>query len=780
MMNKTEPISDSSKKGLRSRSRLRRPCSKKIVWWMALVPVAVLLLIVLIVRLDKADNYISRAMASKAIALAMADKDTVMASDKTAASHFSSDGKTEWYAKYMDFLIDQGVLKEDKGYTEQYAESAFTYGEAAFAADRLSPGLSQALNVSKKKYNKPMPKTDWWLFYDSLLKKADTAHAVKSENLLLYGTPANVKDASAWTAYTDKGVLGFEGLSLDAYIDHQIKVYMRGTEIIYMQEDVSDEVVYKNVWLMPGDKNSLNLYVGNIVRQFPMIEEISSETEGVLADVTIKKKTIQKVSLKKDTIEGKVLSVRDDSIEIEGYGTLKLDPDFKVYKTYGVVKELRKKDIVVGYNLDRFVVSGKKVCAALQVKSFAAKNIRVLITNTDSSSIFHKEVRLKSETPLHISYLDQDGTKQTETVPAGKELVIGKQDERLKNSRIFVEPEDQQSGIQVTSIKRMKKIPSYLGSFEISLDSGGLLLLNELDLEDYLTRVVPSEMPASYELEALKAQAVCARTYAYLQIRANYYSQYGAHVDDTTKFQVYNKEGASERTDMAVKETYGQMAFYQGNPVETYYFSTSCGHTTDGTIWGASLADVPYLKGIFLTEDKRPYDLTTNEAFVPFIKGQGEKNYDSGFPMYRWTTKFTNEDMKERISDIGTIQAIMVTSRGTGGIAKTIQVIGSDGEKTISGESRIRSLLCSKNQVIVKNDRKTLTGWDSLPSAFIAVDETARDDKGVRTFTVWGGGYGHGVGMSQNAAQEMAREGKKYKEILTYFFDGVEIKELGQ
>ena len=65
-----------------------------------------------------------------------------------------------------------------------------------------------------------------------------------------------------------------------------------------------------------------------------------------------------------------------------------------------------------------------------------------------------------------------------------------------------------------------------------------------------------------------------------------------------------------------------------------------------------------------------------------------------------------------------------------------------------------------------------------LPSAFFSVDETARDEeKGIRTFTIWGGGYGHGVGMSQNGAQEMAREGKNYEEILTFFYDGVEIRD---
>ena len=72
-----------------------------------------------------------------------------------------------------------------------------------------------------------------------------------------------------------------------------------------------------------------------------------------------------------------------------------------------------------------------------------------------------------------------------------------------------------------------------------------------------------------------------------------------------------------------------------------------------------------------------------------------------------------------------------------------------------------------------------MTGWATLPSAFIAVDETARDDEtGSRTFTIWGGGYGHGVGMSQNGAQEMARQGKDYMDILTFFYDGVEIREI--
>ena len=284
-------------------------------------------------------------------------------------------------------------------------------------------------------------------------------------------------------------------------------------------------------------------------------------------------------------------------------------------------------------------------------------------------------------------------------------------------------------------------------------------------------------MPSNYELEALKAGSCW--TYAYRQIKANAHSRYGAHVDDSTNYQVYNNTESSERTNLAVKETVtGKIVYYNDTPAETYYFSTSCGYSTDGTIWGVSKDEVPYLKGIGLTEKKKIPDLTDNDTFLKFIQGQGEQNYDSSFPMYRWKTTITNKKLQQKVDTIGEIQGIFVTSRGTGGIAQTVQIVGSEGTKTLKGQSQIRSVLGSESLVYKKNDGTELTGWSTLPSAFFSVDETARDEeKDIRTFTIWGGGYGHGVGMSQNGAQEMAREGKNYEEILMFFYDGVEIRD---
>lgn len=773
--------------------------TKKMVYWTGAVAAVVILLIIVIAMLDRGGNYVSRALAGKAMVLGMTDRESCEAWGKEHEPVIPAGAKSQWYAKYLDYLAGNGYMElpgedaaeggdregdgsgaEERAVKEleDFAAGALTYGEAAFAAERLEPGLSKALGVSKKKYGEPMPKDEWWLFYETFLEKADPEGKVQKKNVILYGTPANVEGAGSWAAYTSEGELQFEGLSLDAYIDHEISVYIRGTDIIRMDRDVSDEIVYKNAWLEPDQEtDQMDVYIGDIVRSFPLEDAVKEETGGVLADVSLDGGKIKKLSLKKDTIEGKVLAVRDNAIEIEGYGNVALADDFKVYKTYGMVQEARKKDILVGYDIQKFVVEDKRICAALLVKSFDARNIRVLLMDTGFQSIFHDTVTLKCSVPMKVTLGDYQFT-----VEAGKKFTVFDGDERLRRAdrRFIIEPEDPTESIDVTTIERGQGTPSYQGSLEISQEKEGLLLLNDLDVEDYLTKVVPSEMPASYEMEALKAQAVCARTYAYRQIKANAYSKYGAHVDDSTSYQVYNNTASSERTDTAVKETYGQMVFYNDSPAETYYFSTSCGHTTDGTIWGAAQSAVPYLKGVSLTDGRTVRkELTDSEAFEEFIRDKSVRTYDSSFPMYRWETKLTNKALQETITDIGEIQALFITERGTGGIAKKLKIYGSGGEKTISGESQIRSTLGSSDLVYKKNDGKTLTGWSSLPSAYIAIDETARDEEsGLRTFTIWGGGYGHGVGMSQNGAQQMAREGKDYKDILTFFYDGVEVREL--
>ena len=161
----------------------------------------------------------------------------------------------------------------------------------------------------------------------------------------------------------------------------------------------------------------------------------------------------------------------------------------------------------------------------------------------------------------------------------------------------------------------------YRGIFEIRKYPEGYGVVNELPLEQYLYGVVPSEMPASYERDALCTQAVCARSYACIQLMRGDYAALGAHVDDTTNYQVYRKQEEDPDTNLAVDDTVGEVVKYQGEVAETYFFSTSCGITGDMSVWNAEPGEeTNYLQGTSLLTDGTMPDISDEEKFAAFIK----------------------------------------------------------------------------------------------------------------------------------------------------------------
>lgn len=749
---------------------------KTFIGFVVGIPLLVLLLIVIILVNEPEPSGISRGLAYKSAALLLTDREScekALADQKQ--EYFSGADKGNWYVKYMSYLYAGNYLKTDEvPAKKETAEGFLTYQEAEKLAEALVPGSGKELHVGKKKRNKQISADDWWNLYEQLRTSLDGEGKIKELTVQLYGTPTNVNNALAWTAYTSQGNYQFEGISLDSYIDWELKILVRGNEIIAMKEAVTDTVTYKNVWLTTGESKTFLVHLGSVERSFPLDASLGQADNFAnnVADITLKKGNLQKVTLKKKRISGKVLTVKEDSIEIEGYGSLKLDKDIKVYRLYGQFEEKTVADILVGYDIQDFVVAQGKVCAALLVREFDAKSIRVLLMNTNFQSVFHPSVTLSAASGLTLSY----GEEKVE-IPAKAEVVIDPSDERLKDGRIVISPLEKGDAISVNSISRSYGTPSYNGTLEICKEGDGLLLINEIYLEDYLTKVVPSEMPDSYEKEALKAQAVCARTYAYRQIQSNTYSKYGAHVDDSTRFQVYNNLPTAAKTQEAVRETYGKLLFYQETPIEAFYFSTSCGHTTDGSVWGGNPAQFPYLDGTMMQDNKGILNLSTNSDFEAFIKNKDYPAYDSTFPMYRWETTVTNRQLEEEITEVGSILNITVTERGVGGIAKKIRVEGSDGVMTISGEGQVRAKMGNKYMVLTKKDGNVMKNFDSLPSAYIAIENQGVDDKNITTFHIYGGGFGHGVGMSQNGAQAMAKEGKSFEDILKFFYNGVEVRE---
>ncbi|MGN0158269.1 MAG: SpoIID/LytB domain-containing protein [Brotaphodocola sp.] len=749
---------------------------KRMIRWVVGIPLLVAVLITIIVLQEPEKEGMNRAMAAKSVALLFQSPEELSTwRQEQQSSFFQADAQSEWYISYMDYLYENGFLmQEETPPNESSAEGKLTYQEAARIAENIDPELKKMVMVTKKNQDKPYPEESWWLLYDSFLKKADLENVVQKRSILVYGTPENIPGTEAWTAYTNLGKMKFTGISMDYLIDHQAEVYVRDEEILHICQDLGTEVEYRNVWLADGETEALEVYVGDITRRIPFKKKMKKVESllGNLADIQLKDGKIVKVSVKKERITGKVLSVQEDGVEIEGYGLLPMDDEFQILKTYGELQRQTLDDILVGYDMQEFVVAKGKICAVLTVRSFSADTIRVLLMNENFKELYHANVSLQCPAPMTLV----QGEYESE-ISAGEVLDYTHGDSCFADGRVILVPQ-QGEEITVRSMKRSQGYPAYGGRLELIDTDNGLILINELYLEDYLKKVVPSEMPSSYEKEALKAQAVCARTYAYMQLQSNTYSEYGAHVDDSTNFQVYNNIETSTRTTEAVQETYGKMLLYDGSPVAAYYYSTSCGTTTDGSVWGGDGTSTPYLKAVTLQPGRRTLDITSNTDFAAFIKNQEFHSYDADYPFFRWSVVTDAEILTRSIGGVGTVQNLEITERGPGGVAKTMNITGSDGNKTISGQNAIRSALGDESLVIRCKDGNTVTGWNSLPSGFIAVEAVGKTENGVQQFKIYGGGFGHGAGMSQNGAQGMAKSGMNYTDILKFFYDGVTVSEM--
>ena len=303
-------------------------------------------------------------------------------------------------------------------------------------------------------------------------------------------------------------------------------------------------------------------------------------------------------------------------------------------------------------------------------------------------------------------------------------------------------------GITVTSIQRNFGNPTYKGMLKIKKTENqeALYLINELPLETYLEGVVPSEMPSSYHQEALKAQAVCARTYAWKQMEDSCLEKYGADVDDSVNFQVYQNQAQAETTDDAVTCTKGQVMTHNGELIQAYYFSTSAGTTSTDQIWGADSA-APYLKSVAC-------------------------RFDQDQPWGSWKVDIPWEKLADSTAlyNKGKLQGLLVTKKSESGAVTGLTVNTDLGSFLVEGEYDVRSFLTPAGCQIIQHDGSTTAGGNLLPSAYFTMEQKAGSAVYIR-----GKGYGHGVGMSQSGADQMAAEGYTWREILEYFFNEIQI-----
>ena len=423
------------------------------------------------------------------------------------------------------------------------------------------------------------------------------------------------------------------------------------------------------------------------------------------------------------------------------------------------------------------------------------KQIRVLLKSSDSGSLTHSKVTVTSAKKFTIS----NGEK-TKTYPAKKKVTITASSTLLKGASALTVQAENNGRIKVLSISKSQGNPSYRGTIVLRKSGGNLAVVNKLPLEEYLYSVVSSEMSTSASLEALKAQAVTARSFAYSHLSNGKYKKYKADLDDSTIFQVYNNIAETARTKKAVKETENIVLKDGDKIISTHYFSTSFGQTTTPSeVWGGSSSE-KYYKSILQKKGAKQKNLSSASAFESFITSN-PTTFDSKSDWYRWYITMSKTDMQkyvngklaswyasypsyvktkqkngsyksQKISSIGKLKNISVVERKKSGMVSVLQITGSKKTVRIYGGERLRYILSPGSNKIVKKGGGTVSGMSMLPSSFFYVK------MGKSSYTIRGGGFGHGVGMSQSGANQMGREGYDYKKILHHYFKNVSIKRI--
>lgn len=340
----------------------------------------------------------------------------------------------------------------------------------------------------------------------------------------------------------------------------------------------------------------------------------------------------------------------------------------------------------------------------------------------------------------------------------------------------------------------------YYGAFQYQRVNGGALVVsNLLPLEDYINCVISREMSSSWPLEALKAQAVCARNF--YETNLGKHKAYGFDICATTDCQAYyGMSETNERTAQAAAETAGLRAWYQGELAETYYFSSSGGGTEDvRNVWGGS---IPYLCGVVdpyeaAVSDKITYwDYTTtftaselNAIVQPYLQSRGyncaaivdfqvtERTPTGNVKSISFTDSngkvwpFTQTAASNFRSVLG-LKSIRYTvtksGESTGGVYYTTgggTLSSMNGVYAVSGDGSVGAL--SANPYVI-----TGSGTGFLPAP---TGETSGTTDGEAVYTIHSSGWGHSVGMSQWGAYAMAQQGKTFREILTFYYPGIEI-----
>lgn len=448
------------------------------------------------------------------------------------------------------------------------------------------------------------------------------------------------------------------------------------------------------------------------------------------------------------------------------------------------------------------------------------KLIRVGISSNDFSKLLYNETNITSNTQFYV--LDKENNQKVISLKSNENLNIkydngkyilstNEKNTECLSSLLEVKAQDADGYLQIIGLKRAGIDVLYDGTIELianKTQKNKFAIVNVVSLENYLKSVVPNEMPVRFGLEALKAQSVAARNYV-LKPREKFYKEFD--VCDSTASQVYY--GMSSRkplSNQAVDETKGIVALYKDELILALYCSTIGGYSESyknafsinkPKIKFPSF-DIPYLKA---KPDNENIQKLETEGLATWFYTNKIDSYDVDSPYYRWETTWTRNELEdilkkrilqninsgfihpkvEKNFDFGKLKDIKVLERGESGKIISMNIVFDNITFNVKKELIIRKLFIKNNKMLksancvfqfIYNKENLIE--NNIKNTFYQFE---KDEFGSNLPLYFdevkaiGGGFGHGVGLSQFGAANMAKNGYNFEQILKHYYSNINL-----
>lgn len=733
------------------------------------------------------DYPIDRATVSKMMSLGTYTKNDILALDNVI--NFKDVDDDSWYYKYINCAYIKGDMSgilEDKFSPDGH----LTITQTQYLINKYDKNKKIKIDDTNK--DKPVSYALWCNIYTQIM-----GENIEEDELVILATKKTNKSLKENYVLTDKGLYIFEGINVNDYLNTKIKVLKRDNDVIAITEVLEIEPILNRCYIKKVQNNFVDIFVGGGTKRLYIKDKnIPIPTENTLADIKFKNDEVLEIISYSQTKTGTINRIDDKTIRINNTNYV-LDENFKIYKTTD--QNLSVADIqnlTIGQDIAKFFTKGNenKIYGAIIDKPIKYKKIRVSIIN--DKDVYFDEIKLNSKNGLKILVKGEEKTLSSLHLKKGSDFNIGQNEIIIISSANESEP-----------IVFENKNSNLYGKIEITKIDNKYILINEIDLEQYIKQVLIANYKNS-NLEFLKSLSVIQRTIAINSINKNDLSNIGANLNNSL-YKNYDGKNNDAIFDDAINETKGQILKQNGNIISPTYFGFSGGvFSNSGEIWASKnfyefpTENKPYLvyKADFTENIYENLQQEVNSNI--FYKTKDIDSIEKDSPWFRWTTTLEEKDIMaitenilnmyktekyfiktlqdnkytyNPVNDIGKLKDVNVVKRGQSGNVMEVEFVGEKHTILLSTDQIIKSAF-KINSVI--NNNGEIVKINNLPSNNFVFDKVYDNNGYIKKIIIYGGGYGHGVGLSLYGAEKMASQNKTYKEILNKYYENVQITQI--